>query len=340
MALAIYDTAVMNRVVDSLIRPKAALLTQHFTEVQQSEDEKIYFDVQVSARRLAPFVHSSLAGRFVEGLGFKTNDFEPAYIKDKRVLDPHRALKRQIGETIGGSSSPGARNQAVLTQELVDQQDMATRRYETMASEVLRTGKVTITGDGYDTVVVDFLRAASQTVVLTGANRWGQTGIVPLENIEDWSDTMLINEGVVVTTVTMDVAAWRLFTADQTTKDQLDIRRIQQTDVNVRAMAKQGLKFKGTIDEVNYYVYSDHYVDSGGTTQPMMPANSVILTGDTLEGVRHFGAILDEGAGFQARESFTKSWVEEDPSVRLLLMQTAPILVPRRPNASFGVTVN
>jgi hypothetical protein len=58
---------------------------------------------------------------------------------------------------------------------------MINRRLEVMASEALRTGKVTVTGEQYPTTVVDYGRDAGLTVVLTGANRWGQAGIKPLD---------------------------------------------------------------------------------------------------------------------------------------------------------------
>jgi hypothetical protein len=65
-----------------------------------------------------------------------------------------------------------------------------------------------------------------------------------------------------------------------------------------------------------------------------------VLVGSTgIDGVRHFGAIRDLKAGIQARQYFVKSWEEEDPSRRFLLMQSAPLLVPYRPNAVLSATV-
>ena len=60
---------------------------------------------------------------------------------------------------------------------------------------------------------------------------------------------------------------------------------------------------------------------------------------DGLEGTRCYGAIHDEKANWTAHRYFTKSWVEEDPSVRWLLLQSAPLVVPYRPNASFCATI-
>ena len=53
----------------------------------------------------------------------------------------------------------------------------------------------------------------------------------------------------------------------------------------------------------------------------------------------HHGAIKDEAAGLQPLEFFSKSWTVEDPSARILLMQSAPLVVPYRVDASFCATV-
>ena len=42
--------------------------------------------------------------------------------------------------------------------------------------------------------------------------------------------------------------------------------------------------------------------------------------------------LRDERAGFQPLEMFSKSWIEEDPPVRWILTQSAPLVVPYRVN--------
>lgn len=339
MALNIYDTAVLNRTVGSLIRAQAALLTRFFTEVVVSDKEKIYFDTEVVKRRIAPFVHPTLEGKVVQGQGYTTNDFEPAYVKDKRIFDPEKALKRSIGETIGGNLAPRDRTAANLARELADQQNMILRRQEVMASEILRTGKVTVTGDGYPAVVVDFGRAAGQTIALLTTARWGETGVVPLDDIKTWMTVVQKSSGSIVTDAIMDTLAWDLFIADANTEKLLDLRRAAQDEVHIRAMANIGLAFQGHFAGVDYWTYQDWYINDAGTEVTMLPDYTVILGSNDIMGVRHYGAIRDEEAGLQAMESFTKSWTIPDPSVRFLMTQTAPLPVPYRTNATVGITV-
>lgn len=337
----IYSTASLNRLVQSLKRPQTALLSAFFPSVETSDTEQIFFDVENKKRRIAPFVSPLREGRLVEDEGYVTKSFTPAYIKDKRVHDPNKALKRAAGETIGGSQTPLNRHQANLARSSADQLDMLMRRKEVMASEVLRTGKVTISGDGYPTVVVDFGRNAAHTVALTTTARWGESGVKPLENVEDWGLTILQNSGAIVRDVVMDTKAWRLFRADTTVEKYLDTRPLSAAEAGVRfaQFAALGLSYKGQIGEYRFWVYSDWYVDDSGTEQPILPDYTVLMVSPDLDGVQHQGAIRDEAAGIQPLEFFSKSWTVEDPSSRILLMQSAPLVVPYRPDASFCATV-
>lgn len=337
----IYSTTALNRLVQSLKRPQTALLTAFFGEIETSDTEEIRFDVENKKRRIAPFVSPLREGKLVEDEGFTTNVFTPAYIKDKRVHDPNKALKRAAGEVIGGSQTPLNRHQANLARSSADQLDMLMRRKEVMASEVLRTGKVTIAGEGYPTVVVDFGRNAAHTVALTSTARWGESGVKPLENIEDWTATLLQNSGAVVRDVIMDPKAWRLFRADADVQKYLDNGPLSNSGIGVVAtqFAQLGLSFKGSIGELRFWVYQDWYVDDNGTEQKMIPDYTVILASPDVDGVQHHGAIRDEEAGLQGLEFFSKSWVVPDPSRRILLMQSAPLIVPYRPDATFCATV-
>jgi len=336
----VYSTAFLIAVVEELKPPQSWFLDRYFPTVVQSNTEEIKFDVKGGKRRIAPFVSPLLEGKLVESLGYTTKTFKPAYIKDKRVFDPDQPLKRAVGERLGGDRDPMNRLATTIAAEMSDQAEMITRRLETMAVEVLRTGKVTVTGEGYDTVVVDFGRNANHTVTLSGATRWGQSGIKPLDNLETWTNTVLQNSGAGIVDVVMDPEAWKLFAADEQVKELLDTRRGSTARIESVNTPRIGAQYKGQIGQWDFYVYQDWYVNDAGNEVAMLPANSVILGSGAVEGIRHFGAIRDEKAGYQPMAMFPKSWTTEDPAVRYLMMQSAPLIVPYRPDATFAATVN
>ena len=56
-------------------------------------------------------------------------------------------------------------------------------------------------------------------------------------------------------------------------------------------------------------------------------------------GIRAFGQILDPMHNYQAMAYAPKTWVREDPAQRFMMMQSAPLTIPSRVNASLGATV-
>lgn len=337
----LFSTNTLVKVVEGLKSPSSALLDRYFPTVVQDEAEEIHFDVISTKRRIAPFVSPLVEGRIVEGAGHIVKTFVPAYIKDKRVFDANRPFKRAIGEQIGGSLSPQERMQAHLARELEDQTNMITRRLEVMASEAIRTAKVTVKGDGYPEAVVDFGRAAALTpAALAGADLWTDALSTPLDDLQDWHDLALQESGAAVPDVIMGMTAWKAFRKHADVKERLDVRRAIGAELDLGAQLTEGLTFRGVIDGFNIYTYAGWYVDPAtGAETAIWPGNIVALTSAMLEGVRAFGAIRDEDAGLQAMPYFPKSWKQPDPAVRFLMMQSAPLVVPTRVNASVAVDV-
>lgn len=340
--------ALVALVEDLRARPApVSLLSLFFPAIIEEATEEIHFDTEDKPRRLAPFVSPLSQGKVVEALGFATKTFKPAYVKDKRVFDANRPLKRMMGEALTGSLSPEQRIQMHLVMQLADQIAMIRRRKEVMASEVLRTGSCVIAGDEYPSVTVNFGRAAALTKTLTGgAAEWDDAGIDPINNIEDWALEVLQLSGAAPTDVVFTVAAWRKFKFDSTGAIRthftaaIDLSRAKdQSSIDVGPRPGTGCVFRGELGNLRLWTYADWYVDSAGVEQPIMPADSLIMGSASIEGAQCHGAVRDEEAGYQAMEFFPKSWLEQDPSVRYLMTQSAPLVVPFRPNASLAAVV-
>lgn len=340
----IFSTHVLNRVVESLERPASFLLDTFFPSVQTEDSEEIHFDIDTSKPRLAPFVSPLVEGKVVSEDGYETRSFKPAYVKDKRRFNPNAPLKRRIGETIGGSLTPMNRREAALNKSITSQLENLTRREEVMASEALRFGRVTVAGENYPTSVVDFQRHTDLTQVLLGDVRWGEVGVNVLNNIEDWAGTVQLHSGASARTVVFDPLAWRVFKSNERVEKLLEIRRGTDISISIDPMVLgQGndkARYVGSIGDFDFWVYNDVYVDDDGTSKTVLPNYSVVMGSQSLlEGTRCYGVIQDEKANYKASRYFSKSWLEEDPAVRWLLAQSAPLIVPYRPNASFCATV-
>jgi hypothetical protein len=336
----VFSTDVLTAVLQSLLGNPQFLLDRFFGITQAESSEQIHFDVIQGKRRISPFVSPLVEGQVVASQGFVTNTFTPAYIKDKRVFDMNRPLKRMPGEQIGGTMTPADRIRALIAFDMQDQLNMFRRRLEVMCGEVLATGKSTITGDKYPTQVVDFQRSATHTI--TANPLWSAATPPILNNLQDWAQICLEDTGVFPSDVIMTVDVWKIFRADAGVTNVLNVFR-KYTDLpSVMPMAQvtEGGVQMGQLEGFNIWVYSGWYVDPGtGVEVPILPAGTVLMCSPALEGVQAFGAIRDEEIGLQPVPYYVKSWIQPDPAVRYVMLQSAPIMVPFRPNASFMAKV-
>lgn len=340
MSYDIYSTAFLNRVVDDLAPVPTVFLDLFFPEVLTHETEEIYFDKVTDKPRLTPFVHPLHEGKVIDSQGYITKSVKPAYVKDLRVHNPLKALKRRAGESLTGSLTPAQRQQANIVADLADQNRMFTRRLEVMAVEAIRDGKATIIGEGFN-AVVDFGRDSSLTETLVSGEKWdaGTAPDIPAQ-IEEWSQDIADFDGN-VEAVIMDAKAWKLFKNNTFVQKLLDLRRGDNSDlvISPEIAIRAGLQYKGMLGNFPIWVYTGTYIDpADGQTKKYMPDNTVVLAGRRVEGVRHFGAIMDVDV-LVARERYAQSWTERNPSRRMMMMESAPLLVPYRPNSSKKITV-
>jgi len=338
----LFDTVTLNRVISSLKNPSSFLLDTFFATEERHESEFIAFDSEDRILRLTPFVAPTVAGKVVESQGYRAKQFKPPYLKDKRRFDPNRPLRRAPGEQIGGGTLSLMERRALAVRlDMEDQLRALTMRLEVMAASALLNGSVTVTGEGFGTQVVNFGRESDLTVILTGDVRWGESAADVVGNLETWGQGIQQESGSVATDVVMDPLAWSLARQNQAVKDALDTRRGSTSTAETGPLDGRKARNVGTIGDLNIWVYQEHYIDEAGSPAKVMPDYSVIMGSPAdVEGVRAFAAIQDEANGMQAVPYFIKSWVQEDPSVRWLLLQSAPLVIPYRPNATLRATVH
>lgn len=351
----VYDTATLINVVPNLKLSQNFLLDTFFPMEALSQTEEIAIDVDVGKRRLAPFVSPLVEGKMVEERRIQTNVFKPAYIKDKRALDLRRPIRRQIGERIGGQFSAAERYQMNVAFEMADAVDIINRRLEWMAAQVLTTGTVTISGDGFPTSVIDFGRDPSLTLALSsggtglalawntsGAPEVLATGASPTADIDAWQNQVLKLSGGVTTDIIFTTTPFELFLQDlKVAKGWLYVNNGGGgNSVQIGAQIQRGAIYKGMWGNYRIWVYNDWYVDPVTDIEtPMIPDGTVIMCGPDMMGTRAFGVILDPAFAYGPLPYAPKMWIEQDPAQTFVMVQSAPLVIPARVNACMAVTV-
>jgi len=348
----LFATSSMLAIVQRLKVPGRFLIDSYFPDIIEEETQEIHFDRILDNPKAAPFVAPLVEAKRGVASGVRVETFRPAYIKLIDALDPKARIRRSAGEPIGGNLSPEERQQAALARLLADHFDAWIRRLEIMASEVLRTGKVTIVGEDYPETIVDFARPPAHTKTLAGAAAWGEAGVSPVDDVEAWADEVGEAVGAPVDRVVMTTDAWKLYSADPKFKDKISTQlRAGQSaaDLGLLPGVSGQARWRGTDGMVDFYTYQDKFQDDAGAVQKLLPDNTVILAATTaMEGVRAFGAIIDDDDESERLSApgeavplafFPKSFVTKNPGRRWVLSQSSPLLVPRRPQATLAATV-
>ena len=217
--------------------------------------------------------------------------------------------------------------------ELADQVEMIMRTKEAQAVEALRTGHITVEGNKYPLVDINFGRTAANDIALAGTDLWSDAASDPMADLKTLHGLILKNGGGSARDVVMSVDAWSAFSDNDKVKALLDQRNRIDVTINEQVAGVEGVAYQGTINGFNLFTFEEWYEDANGYEQPALQSAEVLLLSPQVDGVQAHGAIRDEDAGLRSLEYFPKSWTEKDPSVRYLLMQSSFLMVPTRINA-------
>lgn len=338
--LPIYGTYYLNRLIERLVPLPMFFIDKFFPTIVQSTREEVYFDEAPGVKTgIAPFVHPLNEAPMVRSQGYRTKSFKPAYIKEKTDLTPDRGFTRMAGEAFGGELTPMQRLELLLSRDVKRLQDRWMNRLELMAAEVVKTGTLTIKGDGLD-ARLDFERDKSLGIKLTGENSWAnktfpmrsfimkrQANMAKLNLRQRRPKTMIMHQ-----------SSYDLFLACDEVQRMLpdyirgaELRLLQTPGLQ----SLDSLVYKGYFGEVDIWVY-DGVSDDG---KPYIDVNQVLLCCESVDGIQFFGAIHDLDAGLTAQPVFLKSWKIDDPSQRLVMLQSAPLLATFDPNTAELMTV-
>lgn len=349
MALELYGTTTLVGVqrrqqVDDLF-----WLDTYARDQINFETEEIAWERVNPKRKLAPFVSPRAQGRVMRREGSTSETFRPAYVKPKHEVNPFQARPRRVGEAIGGTLSLEQRYNAIIAENLADEANMIRRRWDWMCAMAVINGSVIVSSeDGdYPEVEVDFKRAANQDTTLLLTARWGEADADPLADLNLHRRRAYTNGGGRIDRLVMGLDAFDRFFADEDVQKLLKVdgNRGEASSLSSLSSPDASVEYRGTLQGANgqgrldIYTYAGTYHDYDGVEQQIMDSNDVVGIGSQLRLTRCFGAIMDKRAQLRALEMFPKLWDQEDPSQTFTMTQSAPLMVPGEPNASFRIKV-
>lgn len=342
MTIDMYDTREMTASLSQLYPPRTWIRDTLFSETEEHTSQYVDIDIEKGDRKIAAYVSPLHEGKKVDRKGFTTNTFKAPYTKNKMETNPQDYLKRRFGQTVyNNPGTAGNRAEEDLGKNLKYLSEMLDRLEELQASTAIQTGKVIARGEGID-AEIDYGFDPAQLPVLAGNAKWSDlTNSDPILNLSAWFQEIDDRSGHVPANCIFGRLAMQNFIRGTKTQNLLDNRRIKLGQIDPEKYRKNGVRYWGYLDEpgIDIWTYSAHYYDEPGKKlNKYIDDNKVIMWGEGARTKRHYGAIEDL-ENYAVVQRFAKSWITKDPSVRWVMVQSAPLVVIHQPDAFLCATV-
>lgn len=347
MALELYGTVTLIGVQRRQQVDNLYWLDTYANSQINFETEEVAWERVNPKRKLAPFVSPRMQGRVMRREGSTSETLRPAYLKPKHEVNPFQARARRVGEQIGGNLTLEQRYNAIIAENLAEEQNMIRRRWDEMTGKAIADGKYIVQSpDGdYPEVEVDFRRDPLLDLTLVGTARWGEADADPLADINLMRRRVYAAGGGRIDRLNFGLDAFDLFFQDEKVQALLkpDLIRGEASVLSSLSSPDANVEYRGTLQgangqgRVDVYTYAGTYHDYDGNEVAIMDSFDVVGTGPLLQMTRCFGAIMDKRAQLRALDLFPKIWDQEDPSQTFTMTQSAPLMAPGEPNASFRI---
>jgi len=340
------------------VRPEPRPFSRFFRSQFRSTEEYIDFEkLPIKGRRLAPFVRPMGQGKGIYSDKARAYRFKPANLVIDEAVDPLRPLTYQPGIDQSmfepNRLTPMQRLDLIKVAMTTDALDAIERRWEWMKARALIDAVIVCDYLDGTSVEVDFERSADHTEVLTGGDRFGQTGVSAMDKFQEIFDTMNDAEfGGLPVQVEMGSGVWAVLRKDAEILDNLDKYRPVGGVTLERGIALAGdgsKRYKvgditiggATGQKVELWVNNETYEADNGTQTRYLGASDMAFLGtpETINGFECFGMIVDRDAEYQAVPIFPKNYLKGDRvKVEHLSFESAPLPVPINPNATYKLT--
>jgi len=216
------------------------------------------------------------------------------------------------------------------------------RREEQQVAEALSTGKVAVSGVDVD-YEVDFGQNANNLITLAGANIWGTGTEDKTAQMETWSALIADSGAPTADVMILGTEAAQLFLKDSTILGNLDNRRVERGEINLKQINSQRATYLGTYSgvgmNIEVYSYQGLYTNSSGTDVPYIPTDYAIMGSTQADFRFHYAKIenLKEG-DFQGRW-FPLQWIDDNGKKGHITLESSPLVGMHQPAAFVAVEV-
>jgi len=349
LPVSIYDTRTMMQALEIMPPVRTFFRDTFFPGVNTFVTEKVDVDFKKGKRKMAPFVARRSGGINVDRQGLRTDTYTTPYIAPQRVLSKDDIGNRMLGENVYSTRTPEQRAQELLARDLVELDEMITRREEWFCRQILLSGQVTIKGwvdkvggNEYVEDTVDYSFTNKETLI--GVDAWDQETSDKYGDLKRIRLEIIQKTGINPDTVVMANNVADLFVNDSKIQKLLDIRNLTIGTIQPR-IRMNGVTYIGTLTSLGLelYTYDEWFLDDDGVEYPMMPDDYLIMGRPRL-GTRLYGAVTqteESDREFHTYEGtrIPKVWTDVNNDVKMIRVASRPLPKPEDVDSWFTLKV-
>lgn len=311
------------------------------TDIFTTDD--VIMEYKNGTQKMAPFVAPRVGGKTVLRKGYKMERYEPPFIAPKRPLTLDDLNKKGFGEAIYANLTPEQRQGAIVTKDLVEMDEMITRREEAMAAEVMTTNALVMKhyGDNdadFEEKVVHYYEGESNPASVVIATPWSN----PDADIYADIDKMVIlarQSGLHVSELVVAPNVVPYILKNASVKEYLDIKGYELGHIQPRELNAAGAAYIGTLNVngvmIDIISYGAQYEADDGTMANYIPADTVVLTAPAA-GRTVYGSVTqlenDENFHTYAAKRVPKYTSDKKADARELRLASRPLMIPNNKN--------
>ena len=228
-------------------------------------------------------------------------------------------------------------------------------REDLLIAEAVRTGKCVINyapddKGNSEQAILDFGRDAANDVTLAKGNQFSDDAFDWIGFFDSVINHMANQDGSGAPTLCLmgsTAKTWFLkATRSGALKSFLDVNFTGASDIALMrgmiepATQKDPISPLGVMGDLNFFWFNGSYKDPDtNVSLPTIGSNEVLFINDSLGAAIYNFPVLDFDANFQPLQKFSKTWIENSPSARIVETQAAILPFLLNPNASYRAIV-
>lgn len=339
----IYKTTTMLAAVKQ-IKPVTSFLRDRYFPTAAGDlfptDEVLVEYKDATGKKMAPVVLPRKGDISVERQGYSTHRMEPPLVAPSRPLTIDDLNKKGFGENLFSDRTPDQRQAEILTQDLIDFDEMITNREEYIAAEcmfnngyILRQYADKYGSSEFVEFVMKFYEGDVNPAQYAPGTKWNAVGSDKLADLAVMIH-MLTSKGNGATEVLLGADAAAEIMNDDLLMKKLDFNNYNIGNIDPATLPQEAARL-GRLNVMGRWIdlltYDGTYTDEEtGEEKPFIPAKSICVTAPGA-GRGLYGAVtqmeLDQVWHTHMGRRVPRYWANKNG--RELTVSSRPLFVPK-----------